>query len=114
MTDHGGGDIRFELHGITARLVCAAVPRAEVVSGWDMAGRQPGPKKPVPSTGWPKPAQRAAPTGSVYWLDDLDATAELLRRLVQHGLWPENLDQDCNGDLMSRRAEGFNRVTIAA
>ena len=34
------------------------MPRLETVSGWDVARRQP------------KPALRAAPAGSVYWLDD--------------------------------------------
>ncbi len=95
-TTNGAGDIRFELHGVRGRLVCAAVPRAEVVSGWDLANWKP------------KPAQRAAPAGSVYWLDELDATAEALNRLVEAGLWfdpPEDT---------ARRAEGFNRLVLAA
>ena len=90
-----GADQRLGLHGITARLVCAAVPRAEVVSGWDLARAQP------------KPAERAAPTGSVYWIDDLDATPEQLRKLAEHGLWA-----DANQNAQ-RRAEGFNRFTFA-
>ena len=89
-------DMRFDLHGVKARLVAAAVPRFATVSGWDLAKRQP------------KPAQRAAPTGSVYWLDELDATADSLRKLVEMGLWraPE--------DNPGRRAEGFNRCALAA
>jgi CRISPR-associated protein Cmr3 len=92
-TTNGAGDIRFDLHGVRGRLVCAAVPRAEVVSGWDLAKREP------------KPAQRVAPTGSVYWLDDIEATAEALRELLVRGLWTDPPED------AGRRAEGFNRFT---
>lgn len=90
------GAVRFALHGVTGWIVCAAVPRAEVISGWDLAQWQP------------KPAQRVAPTGSVYWLEDLDASPEALDKLASHGLWAEN------GEDAARRAEGFNRFTFAA
>lgn len=90
------GSYRFALHGVKGRLVCAAVPRAEVVSGWDLAKWQP------------KPAQRAAPTGSVYWLADLEATPETLRKLAGQGLWSEPCED------AARRAEGFNRIWLAA
>lgn len=90
------GTYRFDLHGVKARLACAAVPRFEIVSGWDLANWQP------------KPAQRAAPTGSVYWLDELDATADTLRKLAESGLWREPCED------IVRRAEGFNRFTFAA
>jgi CRISPR-associated protein Cmr3 len=86
----------FDLNGVRARIVCAAVPRAEVVSGWDLAQWQP------------KSAQRAAPAGSVYWLEDLDATPEALRKLAERGLWT---DAQYNSDM--RRAEGFNRIALA-
>lgn len=89
-------DLRFDLHGVRGLIVCAAAPRAEVVSGWDLAN------------GRPKPAKRAAPTGSVWWLNELDATPDALRKLVAHGLWSETCED------ASRRAEGFNRVTLAA
>jgi CRISPR-associated protein Cmr3 len=95
MTAHGAGDLRFELHGVKARLVCAAVPRAEVISGWDLAKWQP------------KPALRVSPTGSVYWLVDVEATEEQLRALVAHGLWTDPLVD------AARRAEGFNRIMLA-
>jgi len=91
-TDKGG---RFNLHGVCGRLACAAVSRAETVSGWDMARRQP------------KPAQRVAPTGSIYWIDELEATPEALRKLVESGLWG-NPDENS-----ARRAEGFNRCVLA-
>jgi CRISPR-associated protein Cmr3 len=90
------GTCRLELHGVRARLAAAAVPRAEVISGFDIA------------ISLPKPALRAAPGGSVYWLEDLDATPDALRKLAETGLWPGELHND------ARRAEGFNRVTLAA
>lgn len=90
------GDYRFELHGVRARLTCAAVPRFEVVSGWDLANWQP------------KTARRAVPAGSVYWLAELDATPEALHNLVERGLWGEPCED------VTRRAEGFNRLTFAA
>lgn len=86
----------FNLWGVRGRLVGAAVPRAETISGWDLA------------TWSPKPAQRVAPTGSVYWLDELDATPEALERLVRQGLWSETCEEE------ARRAEGFNRLALAA
>ena len=94
--DDSNGDPRFQLHGVTGRLVCAAVPRAEVVSGFDLARWRP------------KAAQRVAPAGSVYWLDDLQATPDGLRKLENRGLWSDPVEND------SRRAEGFNRFRFAA
>ncbi|MFN3713607.1 MAG: type III-B CRISPR module-associated Cmr3 family protein [Alcanivoracaceae bacterium] len=81
--------------GITAQLVSAAVPRAETLSGWDLAKWQP------------KPARRVVPTGSVYWLDELEASPEALGRLVERGLWGEPCED------AARRAEGFNRISLA-
>ena len=90
------GTVRFELHGVRGRLACAAVPRPEVVSGWDLAR-------------WlPKPARRVAPTGSVYWLDELDASPRALRKLADTGLWDEAWNDP------QRRAEGFNRAALAS
>jgi len=89
-------DGRWELAGVRARVVAVAITRSEVVSGWDMQKKLP------------KPAQRVAPTGSVYWLEDLQAGADALDKLADHGLWPET-DHDT-----ARRAEGFNRFAFAA
>lgn len=89
------GALRLNLHGVRARLVCAAVPRAETVSGFDIARWQP------------KPAQKVAPTGSVYWFDELEASPEALRKLVDSGVW----SQPCED--AQRRAEGFNRAWLA-
>jgi len=85
----------FLLGGISGRLTCAVVPRADVISGWDLA------------RGKPKPAQRVAPAGSVYWLEGLDASGDALRTLAARGLWPEH-DAD-----VQRWVEGFNRFSWA-
>ena len=91
------GAIRFELQGVRGWIVSAAVARHETLSGWDLAHKQP------------KPAQRAAPTGSVYWLElDEGTRAEALRKLAEHGLWGDPCED------VARRAEGFNRTAIAA
>lgn len=86
---HGPGDC-------TAKLVCAAVARAETVSGWDLAQWQP------------KPAQKAAPTGSVYWFEDFQGDAAALGKLVETGLWGLRGQNDDP----QRKAEGFNNVAI--
>lgn len=91
------GDSGWQLGGASARLISHAVPRHEVISGWDMHKHRP------------KPAQRCAPTGSVYWFDGFDGDIDGLRKLSDTGLW----DTDHDNDHASRRAEGFNRVTIA-
>lgn len=86
--------------GVPARLVCAAVPRAQVVSGWDIA------------RGAPKAAMRAAPSGSVYWFDaqasDGATVVASLRKLAARGFgclsgYPDR----------ARLAEGFNNIMIA-
>lgn len=86
----------LQLPGLRARVVAAAVPRAAVVSGWDMVRRQP------------KDAQRVAPTGSVYWLQALQADTATLDKLAARGLWPQS------GEDTARRIEGFNRFAFAA
>jgi len=85
----------LNLHGVRARLVCATVPRSESVSGWDLANWQP------------KAAMRSAPSGSVYWLDQIQATSEALGKLAENGFWSEACEDQ------NRRAEGFNRFAFA-
>lgn len=86
----------LDLHGVRARLVCATVPRSETISGWDLATWQP------------KAALRSATIGSVYWLDQVQATPEALGKLTDSGLWSEACEDT------HRRAEGFNRFALAA
>jgi CRISPR-associated protein Cmr3 len=83
--------------GCTARLVAAAVHRADTVSGWDLARWQP------------KPAQRVAPVGSVYWFEDYQGKVEALGKLAADGFWAMGDYPD-----PSRRAEGFNNPLVAA
>lgn len=90
------GAIRFDLQGVTGWIVCAAVPRFETVSGWNLALRLP------------RPAQRVAPTGSVWWLQlDPGTSAEALRKLAEAGLWSSPCED------AERRAQGFNRIAFA-
>ncbi|MDD2845469.1 MAG: type III-B CRISPR module-associated protein Cmr3 [Rhodoferax sp.] len=89
-------DHTLGLRGLRARVVAAAVSRADTISGWNLVTRQP------------KPAQKTAAAGSVYWLEDLDATPEALGKLVAHGLWAQP------GEDAQRRAEGFNRFSFAS
>lgn len=86
---------KVSIGAITGTLQCAALQRSETISGWDLAQRRP------------KAALRAVPSGSVYWLIDLDADAGRLRSLRAAGLWLAG-ERDS-----SRRAEGFNRFEIA-
>jgi CRISPR-associated protein Cmr3 len=88
--------LAFDLHGVRARLTAAAVPRFATVSGWDLARWQP------------KTAQRVAPAGSVYWLEDIEADEAALERLIAEGLWQTPCENP------PRRAEGFNRCALAA
>jgi CRISPR-associated protein Cmr3 len=96
ITKQDDGSHWLDLHGVRARLVCATVPRAETISGWDLARWQP------------KAALRAAPTGSVYWLDQLQATPKALGKLAESGFWSDACEDT------QRRAEGFNRFAFAA
>ena len=89
-------DNRLTLPGLTARVVAAAVSRADTVSGWDLAARAP------------KAAQKTAAAGSVYWLDELAATPQALGKLAEQGLWLDPCED------AQRRAEGFNRFSFAA
>ncbi len=96
--DKHEGVYRLKLAGMSARLCCAAVPRAEVVSGWDLAKWEP------------KAAARVAPAGSVYWFDELEGDIAALDKLAIDGLWPQEMDNA----MRSRWAEGYNRMLLAA
>lgn len=83
----------FRAEGLRARLVSAAVPRYEVISGWDMAMHEP------------KPAVRMIPAGSCYWFETLDGDTESLTPI-----WGKGLITDDDDD---RAREGFGRVWFA-
>jgi CRISPR-associated protein Cmr3 len=93
-----GGSYRLRDDGFSARLACAVLGRHEVVSGWDLYQWKP------------KPAQAAAPTGSVYWFDEFEGDADKLAAWVAKGLWPDDL----NPLQQTRRAEGYNRALLGA
>lgn len=92
--------LRLRGQGFSARLVCAAIGRHEVISGWDLANWRP------------KTAQRAVPAGSVYWFDEFDGDAGKLANWVAQGLWTDN--EILPPDLQQRRAEGFNSALLGA
>jgi CRISPR-associated protein Cmr3 len=93
------GEHRLHGDGFAARLVCAAMARHEVVSGWDLAH-------------WaPKTAQRVAPAGSVFWFDRFEGDASKLAAWAEAGLWPNN--GALADESAQRRAEGFNNALLA-
>ena len=85
--------------GARAKLVAAAVPRAAVISGWDLSKR------------CPKPAMRVAPAGAVYWFENFQGHIGALCKLAEQGFWACMREDDTDA---SRRAEGFNHVMVAA
>jgi len=92
------GVYRLQGEGFSARLACAALGRRDMVNGWDLYQ-------------WaPKPAQAAAPAGSVYWFDEFMGDAGKLAAWVANGLWPDDL----NPMQQMRRAEGYNRALLGA
>lgn len=93
-----GDHYRLQRDGFTARLVCAALGRRELVSGWDLYEWKP------------KPAQAAVPAGSVYWFDEFTGDVGKLAAWVESGLWPENPDMQ----QPTRRAEGYNCALLGA
>jgi len=94
VTRQSDGSYRLDGDDFSARLVCAAVGRHDVISGWDLALWQP------------KTAQRVAPSGSVYWFDELAGDVDKLATWVNQGLWGDHPD-------LQLRAEGFNLACLA-
>ena len=88
------GEVGELFDGVIARIECATIPRYEVVSGFDISKSQP------------KPALRAVPTGSVYWLTELNATVESLANAIEEGLWQSS------NKYLTRKVEGFNRFEL--
>jgi CRISPR-associated protein Cmr3 len=80
---------------LSAELVAAAVPRAQVVSGWDIVA------------GTPKPTRRLAPAGSVYFVrfDKNDDTQQIAE-------WSAKLWMTCIGDDTQSCRDGFGLVAL--
>lgn len=98
------GTHRVAWDGFSARLACAAVPRAQVVSGWDLAAHTP------------KPAQRAVPAGAVYYFDDVTGDpatyAVHLWDVLQEELVQQHGPKAWDTVWKQRKAEGFNNVLV--
>lgn len=86
---------RLQGPGFSARLVCAAVGRREIVSGWDLHQ-------------WaPKPAEAAVPAGSVYWFDAFEGDPGKLAEWAANGL-----RIDTAAPPSPRHAEGWNQALL--
>ncbi|MEI6179173.1 MAG: type III-B CRISPR module-associated protein Cmr3 [Chloroflexales bacterium] len=73
--------------GVVATLKAAAVPRAQVVSGWDMNADNGLGK----SRGKPKRTRRLAPVGAVYFIE-WSTNADVLAWL--NATWMQNVSED--------------------
>lgn len=101
-TKQNDSSYRLSGEGYSAILVCAALGRRDVVSGWDLHQ-------------WaPKPAQAAVPAGSVYWFDQFEGDVGKLAAWVNSGLWGDTLDTHQIANQLMRRAEGYNRALLGA
>lgn len=90
---------RIQFDGGSARIVTASVTRHQVISGWNL------------STWQPKPAERVVPTGSVYWLDEIDTDPVKIKdpASLQHALQALLM----NDTDPQRQAEGYNACVLA-
>lgn len=79
-----------------AKVVAAAVGRAEIISGWDL------------ESGAPKHTRRAAPAGSVYWVD-LPAGANAEEWASR--MWMMSV---CEGSDGQNQRDGFGLVLVGA
>ncbi|MEP7009308.1 MAG: type III-B CRISPR module-associated Cmr3 family protein [Acidobacteriota bacterium] len=78
--------------GVTVTVQAACVPRAEVVSGWDLR------------RGKAKPTRRLVPAGSVYWVE-LSGTGDL-------GAWCDALWLQPASDAESARRNGYGLAAL--
>jgi CRISPR-associated protein Cmr3 len=89
-----GDGMAWKVEGLSARLVCTALPRHETVGGWDMVTRGP------------KPSLRAVPAGAVFWFDEFEGDVRKLAAWVERGLCAED------ARMTPRRAEGFGNALL--
>jgi CRISPR-associated protein Cmr3 len=87
---------------VRAKVSGAAVPRPEVVSGWDLAADN-GAGKPK---GRPKPTRRLVASGSVYFLNLEGGTAQDVER------WCEETWLACVSDDEQDRRDGFGLAVL--
>lgn len=74
--------IEWQRGGVTAKLQAAVVPRAQVISGWDLAKNKP------------KETRRLAPAGSVYFVCWPDGTNEEDIERWFRATWMRNVSDD--------------------
>lgn len=91
----GASDGEWAVGGLRLRVRAAVVGRAGVISGWDLDKHRP------------KAARRAAPAGSVYFLERVSGSLDELARVRDQGLGA--LEPEGARDRM-REAEGFGSV----
>ena len=87
--------------GVTITVVGAAVPRPQVVSGWDFQ-KYNGPGK---EKGGPKPSRRLAPAGAVYFLRLSGEPAAI-------GKWITSVWMQAVSDNPLDRADGFGLAAV--
>ena len=91
--------MRLEIDGLTARLAAAAVPRHQVVSGWDIAAHRP------------KPAQRTVSAGSMYFFDQVEGDPIVYPKQLWKQIERE-LGDGWDSVWKQRRAEGFSNILL--
>ncbi len=89
--------------GVTVRIKGACVPRAEIVSGWNLRATN-GDNKP---RGRAKPTRRLVPAGSVYFVE-LDGTPQAIERWCDAVWWKPVSDE------IQARRDGFGLVALGA
>jgi CRISPR-associated protein Cmr3 len=85
----GRGAIPESIEG--AKVVAAAVGRAQVMSGWDMA------------LGGPKPTRRMVPAGSVYWVELAGLDPDV---------WAKKIHLRAISDDVQDRRDGFGLAAV--
>jgi CRISPR-associated protein Cmr3 len=88
--------------GVTPRLIAAAVPRAQTVSGWDMEVHNAN-----GTYGAPKPTRRLVSAGAVYFIqfDDADDPAAIARWVTEHWM-------TCVSDELQDCRDGFGLAVL--
>jgi len=87
--------IQAAIPGLNITVLAAVVPKAQVVSGWDFARKQP------------KPSRRLAPAGSVYFLK-LEGSEDARRQFVAN-IWLRAISDNAQD-----RRDGFGLALLGA
>jgi len=85
----------LQLDNLKAKLMAAALPRHQVISGWDLADQVP------------KPAQKVMPAGACYWFKVEEGDTAALMELYEKGLW---VLMEKEHPVYRRKREGWNHV----